>query len=290
LPVLEFSLTTWNCFGLPQGLLALLRAKGPPSAHRLQTSELREAMAGSEIVCFQELWLSHALRLFEELPQPHKTRDQSRIRLFPPTLVGAGLGLASRFLIVDTELRRFQRPHSGPDRLARKGMLHARLQLSDSPRVELDLVNTHLQAERGKASQLVRARQMRELAAFIEEKSSPARPFLLCGDLNINGLRERRADEYDALVRLLRGFQDLGAARDRPTFHPLTNLLARRFFEHEPEQRLDYIFYRPAEQVRLEPQAIEVALDAPLAASAFGPESFASDHYGLRARFRVERA
>lgn len=286
--MLEFSLKTWNCFGLPQGLLAILRASGPPSAHRLDHPELHAAVASPEIVCVQELWLRHSIRLFEKLPHPHKLRDSSGLSLGPPSLVGTGLGVASRFAIVASTLRHFAPPHAGADRLARKGMLHLRLLLGEAPRVELDLIDTHLQAQRGLEPQRVRARQMRELAALIAETGSPERPFLLCGDLNLNGLGGMRAHEYDALLRLLDGFCDLGAAADLPTFQPHKNLLAGRFFAKEPEQRLDYVFFRPARRgPRIEPLSLALALAEPLAANGEGPSTYASDHYALVARFRL---
>ncbi len=285
----SFTLKTWNCFGLPQGLLALLRAEGPPSAHRFRHATLGTTIEAAEIVCLQELWMAPALRLFERLPHPHKLRDQSGMKLRPPTLVGSGLAIASRFPIVESSLALFSPPFSGADRLARKGMLHARLRVRETPRLELDLLDLHSQAQRGNEPAAVRAKQMAELAARIEAVGAPERPFFLCGDFNLNGLAERRADEYDALVKLLPGFVDLGAAEDRPTFHPQKNALAQRFFPNEPDQRLDYIFYRPAARgPRLVLGPLTVALDRPLDASEHGPAVYASDHYALTVRVDAE--
>jgi endonuclease/exonuclease/phosphatase family metal-dependent hydrolase len=289
--VLDFALTTWNCFGLPQNLLAWVGGDGPPEAHRLDHPELQTAISDHEIVCMQELWLMHANGLFARLPHLHKIRDHNRLSLWPPTALGAGLGIASRFRLTTSALHPFARPYAGLDRLARKGMLHARLALSESPLVEIDLVTTHWQAGESAAALRVRERQRRELTALVREANGAGRACFVCGDFNVDGLGLRAAQDsgYRELREALDGFADLGAADDRPTFHPLRNALARRELSPEPDQRIDYIFFRPARTgPRLEILALKVTLDEPLPASAAGPSTFASDHYALTASCRLD--
>ena len=284
------SIQTWNCFGLPQGVLSILRGDGPPDEHRLTHPELLNALARPDILCVQELWMDQAIEPFEALPHRHKLRDRSKGKVWPPTLIGAGLGIASKFPLASSGLREFSRPHSGPDRLARKGLLHARIAVPDLG--EIDLINAHWQAEREAGSQRVRARQMHDLVKLIGELGSESRPFFLCGDFNINGLKDRRhglEGEHDALMKLLPGFEDLGAEADLATFLPSRNTLARRFAAREPEQRLDYIFFRPAKSgPRLVCLETALALHEPLAGTAQREATFSSDHFALVARFRIE--
>lgn len=65
------------------------------------------------------------------------------------------------------------------DGLAAKGVIHARLRLSDD--LVVDCFLTHLESISAKA----RARQVAQLAEFVAEHSSPDRPLLVMGDMNI---------------------------------------------------------------------------------------------------------
>jgi endonuclease/exonuclease/phosphatase family metal-dependent hydrolase len=103
----------------------------------------------------------------------------------------------------------------GSDALAAKGALHARLWRGGDapPRDQLDLFVTHLQANHAD----IRKSQLAELAAFIRERSDPALPAILLGDLNIDGSAPARSDpraEYHAMLRELAalGFRDPGQA------------------------------------------------------------------------------
>ena len=103
----------------------------------------------------------------------------------------------------------------GSDALAAKGALHARLwRGGDAPQGDqLDLFVTHLQANHPD----IRKAQIAELAAFIRERSDPALPAILLGDLNIDGSAIARRDpraEYHHMLRELAalGFRDPGQA------------------------------------------------------------------------------
>ena len=94
---------------------------------------------------------------------------------------------------------------------------------------------------------------------------SPDRPFVVCGDLTIDGLGPLRdGPEYRLLGASLPGFADLGAADDLPTLFPLAggNTLAQRYSPVGRAQRVDYVFWRPARgrgDVRV--TALELFLD-----------------------------
>jgi endonuclease/exonuclease/phosphatase family metal-dependent hydrolase len=223
------------------------------------------------------------VELFDRLEFPHKVRDENPWQWRPLTIAGSGLGLASRLPILWHEVRPFRTRGAGVDGLARKGMLLARMQWHE---LELDLITVHLQAAAGSAAARVRAAQLGEIRAAIEEIGSPDRPLLVCGDLNIDGVAANRGGEYSVVRTVLGELEDLGATADLPTMcpRPDLNALAHRYWSDEPVQRLDYFLLRPPLELPLAVRSVERVLDAPLPAHASKPATFASDHFALRVR------
>jgi endonuclease/exonuclease/phosphatase family metal-dependent hydrolase len=287
---MQLCVLTWNCFGAAQHPGDALRERAP-AGERLRAPEVRERCSEVDVLCIQELFSGEAQRFFDQLPEGRPGsafRDGNAPRLWPPSLRGTGLGLRARPPLASPSLRNF-RSASGTDRLARKGVLHARIEAGGS---WIDLVNVHLQAGYHREAVQVRAAQLAELRAVIDAVGSSGRDFLVCGDLNIDGLAAARdGEEYRRLASTLGDFLDLGARDDRTTFHPHPgeNELAHRFEPRGWPQRLDYILHRPAARgpaLRLE--ALERTLDRPLGSTP-APRGFrsawASDHYGLLATF-----
>jgi endonuclease/exonuclease/phosphatase family metal-dependent hydrolase len=286
-------LQTWNCFGAAQNAFAVLRRKGPPDAHRFGHPHLRRVLEEADVVCFQEVFLSDVEHFFDGLVHGHKHRDHNLSTWWPLTFGGSGLGIASRFPILERVLRPFRRPHLGAERFARKGMLHARVQVAGqapaSP-FEVDVVTTHLQAGYSTQARLIRERQLREIRELVDEVGSRDRSFVVCGDLNIDGLLPaREAGEYVALTRTLSDFRDVGADDDHATFHPHPeiNALAHRFDAGSPQQRIDYVLFRPPRQNGVAVEMCELVLHRPLDVGGRGA-TFASDHFGLRVVLRAD--
>ncbi len=127
--------------------------------------------------------------------------------------LGDEVALASRLPIVASASTTFSAAR-GSDALAAKGVLHARIWRGGAaPPVMLDVFVTHLQANHAD----IRKSQIAELVAFIRERSDPALPAILLGDLNIDGAAPARRDpnaEYHHLMRALAalGFRDPGQA------------------------------------------------------------------------------
>lgn len=291
----SFVLKTWNCFGAAQSLSAFVRWEGAPDSHRFSLREVETAAEGADILCLQELFLSEAERFFDRLPHEHKVRDTNGTTWWPLTFGGSGLGIASRLPIVASRIQPFGRPQSGAERFARKGMLHARVTLPGARGLEADVVTTHMQSGYGTGARRVRARQLAELRALLDEVGSAERPFILCGDLNIDGLEPvRAAGEYEALREQLSDFDDLGGPTDDATFHPdpAGNELAHRFEPRGPRQRIDYVLFRAARPSttgraashEVRPAGCELALHLPFDHPQKG-KTFASDHFALRVTF-----
>lgn len=281
------SVVSWNCFGAAQNPLAFFRWKGAPNAQRFRHPWLKSALSNEDIVCFQELFLGDAEELFEGLPLAHKVRDHNRTAWWPLTIGGSGLGLASRHPIVETSVRAFSRPHVSSERFARKGMLHARVQVGGT---ELDVITTHMQSGVGEGPRRVRRRHLEEIRARVDDLSGQGRAVVLCGDFNIDGRSSVRSGEYADLAKTLSDFDDLDAGQDRTTYdpHPTVNPLAHRYDAGAPEQRIDYVFFRGAKEgPKVEVVQLDRIFDAALEAHGGFGETLPSDHFGLRVKLRV---
>ncbi len=273
---------TWNSFGAGQGPLSYLRWRGVPDAHRFEHAEVREAASGVDVLCMQEIFLSEAERFFDSLLHRHKLRDDNKKLLRPLSIAGSGLGIASRARIASHAMRAFAPPFTHSDRFARKGMLHARVEIGE---VLVDVVNTHMQSGMGLAARVIRKRQLSQLRRFIEDVGRSGAPMIVCGDLNIDGLARSGRTEYAEIARALPGFVDLGASADHVTYDTEHNALARKHAPSEPPQRLDYMFMSDPRGV-VDGVAIERVFHVALE-SREQPKTFASDHYAIKARFKL---
>jgi endonuclease/exonuclease/phosphatase family metal-dependent hydrolase len=151
-------------------------------------------------------------------PKPERlTFDQVARFLIKGTALGLlddEVALASRLPVIATDSITYSVAR-GSDALAAKGAVHARVwRGGDAPSTDaIDLFITHLQANHAD----VRETQLDELVAFIKQRSDPALPAILLGDLNIDGSVDARRDpqaEYHAMMRQLAalGFRDPGLA------------------------------------------------------------------------------
>lgn len=284
----RFVLQTWNCFGTAQSLRAYL-AQQPPDPHRFDLPEIRAAIEDADVVCMQELFLGTAESFFDGLGHDHKLRDVNTPTWWPFTIGGSGLGIASRYPIIEKTQRAFSRPHTGSERFARKGLLHARVQVAHEAEILVDVLTTHFQSGYDDQARAVRARQITELRLAVDEVGSADRAFLVCGDMNICGLGPSRSEgEYQRLAGVLSEFIDVGAEADLPTFHPdpTINPLCYRFERGSPVQRLDYVFFRPARAASVDVEECSVTFQKPFDTNGHGP-TFASDHFGLKVHLRV---
>jgi endonuclease/exonuclease/phosphatase family metal-dependent hydrolase len=289
---LDVCISTWNCFGMGQGISAVSALRAPFAA-RYRHADVVSGCVAADILCLQELLSRDAQQFFDGLSQRRFTsrfRDDNRIRFGGQmTMRGSGLGIGARSPLTKTLVRTFAGARVGWDRLARKGVLYT--QLSLAPGASIDLMTVHLQAGPSARAVAVRAVQLADLKEFVASVGASDRPFIICGDFNIDGLAPARAGaEYRSLAAALSGFQDLGAGADLSTFdpHPQGNALARAFEPGGRAQRIDYIFFRPARgPIELRCKRLEIFFNKPLGLTAHLDRmaAWASDHYGLSATF-----
>lgn len=291
---MQLRIGTWNCFGMGQGLDAVTHVRAP-FGHRFLDADVHAVCSSPDVLCVQEILSREAQRFFDAVGGERfvsRFRDDNRIRFFDASARGSGLGVGARSPMKRTLLKNFSGRRLGWDRLARKGALYAEIALDETR--SLDLVTVHLQAGYEEDAAHVRASQLVELRRLIDEMGSPERPFVVCGDFNIDGLAaSREAPEYRTLSAVLEGFVDLGADADLPTYHPHPegNALAHAFEPDARDQRIDYIFLRPpAKRGAAACTAVERFLDRPLVTTTFGENKagWASDHYGLCATIELD--
>lgn len=181
-------------------------------------------------------------------------------------VICGGLLLLSRFPIVgDAHVHTYASASrvltSGwkADGFAAKGVLHARLRVSEQPEILADCFLTHLESVSSKA----RAEQIKELAAYVAAHAAPERPLILMGDLNVVADDPAAAPPADSEYRILVNALRLG---DRQLVDAWPTLQAGRGGTSDALgagdcRRIDYIFLSPprdADGPSWEPTAIQV--------------------------------
>ena len=191
-------------------------------------------------------------RVFELFSGPQIADDSGWL-----PLVDDELALASRLPVVARGMLTFA-DAAGEDRLAAKGVLHARLARGQGATDVLDVFTTHLQA--GREHGEVRRRQVEELAAFVRRSASAEGPVLVLGDLNIWGGTVDRADpasEYNHLMQALnaavapRRFVDLWLATHAEDPETDSGTKPRRLQDgslRPREKRIDFLLLAGAER------------------------------------------
>lgn len=152
-----------------------------------------------------------------------------------------GVMVASRWPIEHHQEMLFGAALAGGDRLARKGVIYARIRKQDRP---VHVFATHTNASSGHHK--ARAKQLTIVRQLIRSCQIPeTEPVLIAGDLNVN-----RADqEYQSMLDLLEAKQP--DVQGHPyTYDPKTNGLAAGW----EQMFLDYVLYS---RRHLQPQVSE---------------------------------
>lgn len=151
------------------------------------------------------------------------------------------------------------------------------------PGVEVDAYVTHL-TDRNEQSggEAIRLLQARELLDWVNRTSHPGNPVLIGGDFN-------DIPESDTIRTLTAsGFIDLhAAAGSEPGYTNDRNDLDLEAPQAGPNQRIDYVFFRPARGRTFTIQSVGLFLDRP-SAEPGGRWLWASDHFGVLARLALD--
>lgn len=151
-----------------------------------------------------------------------------------------------------------------------------------APGFELDAYGTHL-TDRNEQSESVaiRVRQARQLVEWVESTSRPANPILIGGDFN-------DVPDSDTIRTLTEsGFIDVhSAAGADPGYTNDRNDLDLEAPQASPNQRIDYVFFRPGRSRSFKIENVRLFLDQPSPEPA-GQWLWASDHFGVLVRLTL---
>ena len=102
---LDVRISTWNCFGMGQGLSAVSALRAPFAA-RFSDHGVVSECAAADILCVQELLSRDAQQFFDGLAHGRFTsrfRDDNRVRFGGRmTMRGSGLGIGARSALTKT--------------------------------------------------------------------------------------------------------------------------------------------------------------------------------------------
>src|SRR5579875_2390169 len=151
-----------------------------------------------------------------------------------------------------------------------------------TPAIQLDAYVTHLTDRNEEAADApVRVLQARELIQWVDRTSDCGNPVLIGGDFN-------DVPESDTVRTLTgSGFIDVHAAAGRePGFTNDRNDLDLEAPHASPNQRIDYVFFRPGRSRNFTIQSVQLFLDRP-SAEPDGRWLWASDHFGVLAHLQL---
>lgn len=171
------------------------------------------------------------------------------------------------------------REAAGPDSLANKGILHARINPPNGV-IPSDVFFTHAQNIEEDDGQEALYAQLSHLGYMVQAYSHIDRPAFIFGDLNIPG---ENSENYQTMLQRLGMPIDLWKTK-HPNLAGYTNTTNNNFFEDPTDapannHRLDYILLKPGEKffpVLKEIELLQWTFDD------FG----ISDHFGLMAQFQ----
>jgi len=286
-----FCLATWNCFGAPQNLEDFLEGR-PFWPERLTAPAVIRALSRHDVVCVQENFVSGVRDRLAIVAEAAGFSVFWHDAMGPDgedkTIVGGGLALLSRLPLT----ARFHRlPRGvGADGFARKGFVVSQVRLPGGR--ELCLVNTHLQADDGRASpeECVSTRwaQLEALRDALSEPLAGGVPVIVCGDLNV----AHGTDEYARTARLFgEGLVDLAGEAGFCTYDTAENDVARAFHEGGPERALiDYV-WTSRDRISVKRASVELTLpleDLEGAPAHYAGRPFASDHFGVAVEVEID--
>lgn len=217
----ELRLLSFNAFCRPPGI--------KNKANDWKTERLmylaKHEMHNFDIVAMQELFGTFSGRRDTFLKSCAESGHSHYVTSPKPSwkfLIDGGLAIVSKYPIVESEWRPFA-PGMHSDRLAEKGILHAKVALNVDLGLYLHVFNAHTQSSYndpvGTPSWKIRERQTQVMLKFMEEvTANDSYPAVLMGDLNIDARKEMpkntSSTEYKAFLDLLKGMKSSRGAHD----------------------------------------------------------------------------
>jgi sphingomyelin phosphodiesterase len=210
----ELKVLSFNAFCRPPGI--------KNKANDWKTERLvylaKYEMAKYDIVCFQELFGSLSGRRTTFLKACAPAGHTNYITSPQPSwkfLIDGGLAIVSKYPIVESEWRPFA-PGCHSDRLAEKGVLYAKIEISSARNIYVHVFNAHTQSSYndpvGALSWKIREKQTLAMLDFIQSVTAEdSFPVMVMGDLNIDARKEFpenvSSSEYKAFFQQLQAMK-----------------------------------------------------------------------------------
>lgn len=252
---------TLNCWGLP-----FL----PGRSGRMQAIGNELGSGKYDVVGLQEIWSREDWNIVTELA---RNSGLSYSAYFPSGAIGSGLGIISKFPIIDTEFKRFNvcgKPQNifHGDYYGGKGIALARIETGNQT---IDVYTTHFIAKYSKRDEYFahRIAQSVDLVKFVSSTQKNAISVVL-GDIN----SEADTLEYEIITKL-GNFTDCFYYLN-PNENGYTTSDLNSYTPYGRNRRIDYVFVKS-----LLPEAYSILQSE--VTMKFMPNSDASysDHFGL---------
>lgn len=277
----ELRILTWNVFMLPSPIKS--------SKQKMRTESIVQELVARQdqydVMVFQEVFsgrfrkqLTNALAA----AHPHSYHMGKGSRILHP--FGPGLLLLSKYPF-EIKDKVYYKQCSGADCLAAKGAFLAEVSLPAQKHVQI--IVTHLQAGQKPKKRKIRATQVEQLRAFMQENKRAHVPQILAGDLNINGLNTEEFPEVINHLAMSAPFDTVApeAVAEVSFFERLLRFASSRATETEcfgkprrdTEARHDHIWIGDEDQ-QTEVKSIGVT---PIRAMINGAACDLSDHLPL---------
>lgn len=229
----ELRVLSFNAFCRPPGI----KNKANDWKSERLTYLAKHEMVNYDLVAFQELFGSFSGRRDHFLRNCALAGHGYHVTSPKPSwkyLIDGGLAIVSKYPIVHTEWKPFA-PGCHSDRLAEKGVLYAKVQVSAESNNYVHVFNAHTQSSYndpvGTLSWKIREKQTLLMLEFIQTITcDDTYPLLIMGDLNINARKEFpqkiSSDEYTAFFQQLQGMKSSRGPFDpQPLGYTVTDVL-----------------------------------------------------------------
>lgn len=256
----DLNILTLNVWGLP----------GPLVEDRKERFERLGAQLNAyDIVTLQETFSDD----IEILKQTTGFAYHSRHNNSSFYRLGSGLYTLSKYPIIKTDSMTFGRC-TVADCLARKGVYMTRI---DHPKIgPIDVYTTHYQAEDKPTSEKIRIEEDNAVLQEIMARNHSEYPVIVTGDFNF---LPDQLEYKDLLAKLplIDTFRAFNPNEAGYTSHP-----DNPYKTDKSPERLDYIFYLPKTGIQYDILDVSVTLNSPVDGYTL------SDHYGVKAHFRIQ--
>lgn len=226
-----------------------------------------------DIILLQEIWQTALQRkVIDLLAYPYYAID-SRLNLWP-FYSGSGKIILSKYPVVHSGFFPFPFKTKWFIELSCvKGLLYAHIQ---HPEFKINVINTHLRA--GLKASDKRLSQLKGIETIIDSLS-PGDLTILGGDFN-SGEQDLEYLYIKNKLSFLDSFKIINNGHPGYTQNHINPLFDKGFFGHEPDMRIDFIYYKNHTELPIEVHSSEVIMDQPVEGE------YLSDHFGVKTVFR----